>query len=99
MKIIYYVEHDNRDLKLLVEVEPMMDGSHCDDYSILGISLLTTRKQFKLSEYSRLFKDLERVLAEDSYFLETIEQEWLEMKTDAEIDRALERIMLEAAYN
>lgn len=98
MKIIYYVEHDHHDLKLLVDVEPMMDGYACEDYSIQSISIVTTRKQFKLSAYSRLFREIADILEADGYFTETIEQAWLDIRNDRDIDEALEDISIRGVY-
>ena len=86
MKIIYYVEHKNQDLKLEVEVSPLMDGCACVDYEIKAISLVNFRKEYVLSEYSRLFKELSLMLNNDGYFLETIEQAYMEAQNEADID-------------
>lgn len=98
MKITYYIEHKNQDLKLSIEVDPLMDGNSCMDYEIQSISLINFRKEFKLSRYSRLFRDIVIQLMEDCYFDETIEQAYMDMKNDKEIDDALSSIAIGGAY-
>jgi hypothetical protein len=56
------------------------------DYEIKAISLVNFRKEYVLSEYSRLFKELSLVLNNDGYFLETIEQAYMEAQNEADID-------------
>lgn len=86
MKIIYYVEHKDQDLKLRVEVNPLMDGYSCEYYEIKDITLINFRKEYILSQYSKLYKELWSLLNNDDYFLETIEQVYMEVKNEAEID-------------
>lgn len=98
MKITYYIEHKNQDLKLSIEVDPLMDGNSCMDYEIQSISLVNFRKEFKLSQYSRLFRDIVIQLMNDCYFDETIEQAYMDMKNDKEIDDVLSSIAIGGAY-
>ena len=92
MKIIYYVEHKDQDLKLSIEVEPLMDGNSCMDYEIQSISLVNFRNEYKLSRYSRLFRDIVIQLLNDCYFDETIEQAYMDIQNDKDIDSAFESI-------
>ena len=92
MKIIYYVEHKDQDLKLSIELEPLMDGNSCMDYEIQSISLVNFRKEYKLSKYSRLYRELLIALSNDCYFDETIEQAYMDIQNDKDIDSAFESI-------
>jgi len=74
MKIIYYIEHKDQDLKLSIEVEPLMDGNSCMYYEIQSISLVNFSKEYKLSKYSQLYRALVIQLLNELYFYETIEQ-------------------------
>lgn len=94
MKIIYYVEHKDQDLKLSIELEPLMDGDSCMDYEIQSISLVNFRKEYKLSKYSKLYREFVILLLNDCYFDETIEQVYMDIKNDRDIDSAFEQITI-----
>jgi len=94
MKLIYYVEHKQQDLKLSIELDPLMDGNSCIDYEIQSISLVNFHKEYKLPRYSRLFRDIVIQLLDDCYFAETIEQAYMDAQNDKDIDSALESIAL-----
>ena len=92
MKIIYYIEHKDQDLKLSIELEPLMDGNSCMDYEIQSISLVNFRKEYKLSKYSKLYREFVIQLFNDCYFDETIEQAYMDIQNDKDIDSAFESI-------
>ncbi len=92
MKLTYYIEYKDQDLKLSIEVEPLMDGNSCMDYEIQSISLVNFRKEYKLSKYSKLYRELVIQLLNDCYFDETIEQAYMDIQNDKDIDSAFESI-------
>ena len=91
--MIYYTDYNDKDLKLDVKVNAIMDGCACVDFEILSISLINFRKVYVLSEYSKLFRELSIHLRNDGYFWETIEFDYMERKNEQEIDEQYLKIM------
>jgi len=95
--MIYYTDYKDKDLKLKIKIESIMDGCACVDFEIKAISLINFRKEYVLSEYSKLFKELSNHLRNDSYFWETIEYDYMEKKNEEEIDKQFLYLMEEYA--
>lgn len=93
MEITHYMELNNTDVRLSIDVSPEMDGECCVDYEINNIHIVN-RKKFRLSPYSKMFREIECLLRDDDYFKQTIEQASMDIQNDIAIDEALSSVII-----
>ena len=94
MKVNYYFNNGDKNVRLRVDVSATFEGAKCVEYSIEGITIISVRQGEKmanrhrhivLSSLEKVYRDLEFGLYQDVGFTCAIEQKHL----DDDIDLAL----------
>lgn len=92
MKLMHYIEYKGNDLKILANVIPVTEGNACVDFDVEDVSIIG-KKEFVISPYSRMYRDICSLLKEDDYFTQVIEQRVLEYESDDLINNTLIQAM------
>lgn len=94
MKVNYYFNNGDKNVRLRVDVSATFEGAKCIEYSIEGITIISMNhserdgnrhRHVVLSNQEKIYRDLESGLYKDAGFTAAVEQKHL----DDDIDLAL----------